>query len=519
MFSTPIAPEVTRESLGLGVLDSPEFAGLSLDGDLTVGGSILPVVGGQFGLGQNIGSSSALFGGIYVDTVMNASKVQGSSLQVGSATKYLKWGDLAGDIAAYGNIVARPGQSVGFTYDMFGSVQSAGTISANNNMGDPHMRYRSSLHKFQNLAGTADGPVSMGTLTAYGDTELRSNLAIPFGNITLGSIIPSFNPYIQSINGAVDLRSASGVAVKNIAGSAAAPFSASTGAFSDTVTSGSFAFGFDASVGSMRVHQDAGYFVGSRGRVIAPSATTLHACANSGLKVRNYANTADAPITAGLITSNLNSSNTAAETLVDWQQSQSGGKKHFYVKNGSSNPAVVATMEIGINDAIGYGGKLIANVAGVSQCVGVGSSNATLFNATSTIMGIPGQLRMGASPAGYAGFAGDVHLVAAASGNLSVYQGDGTTLGNIQAAYHKGTHFGYLDGPTTGLYVQSNAAITYVQGTQTINYGSTLTTNLVDTKFNEAIGLWGVTPPAVQPSTPVTLADVITILQTYGLCA
>ena len=76
-----------------------------------------------------------------------------------------------------------------------------------------------------------------------------------------------------------------------------------------------------------------------------------------------------------------------------------------------------------------------------------------------------------------------------------------------------GGNFSYLNLANYG------EGIYFVSGGSIIDdYGGSMKIS-GEVSFTEGIGLWNSASPGFQPATPTNLSDVISILQSYGLCS
>jgi hypothetical protein len=95
---------------------------------------------------------------------------------------------------------------------------------------------------------------------------------------------------------------------------------------------------------------------------------------------------------------------------------------------------------------------------------------------------------------------------------LLQFKGSGCGILFSERSTQTNLWFQYADTSTYRLSDQSADLLTVARTTG----NATLAGRLIATK---GLGAFGVTPPATQPATPVTLANVITLLQNAGLCA
>jgi hypothetical protein len=174
-----------------------------------------------------------------------------------------------------------------------------------------------------------------------------------------------------------------------------------------------------------------------------------------------------------------------SDSLAIWPDSQPGSGQSFFSVYGG---AIAPPGDSGQGGAIQDNAQLnLANTIWYGDFNGVGSYGA--------------QVEVQANFSG----AASVQVFSSANTGFAEIQllGTGPTWGLLT-----------LNADTSGLTAHTEAVH--------VSKGATVTASIdYDGRITCAgsLGIWGHAAPASQPATAVTLADVIAILQTYGLCA
>lgn len=127
-------------------------------------------------------------------------------------------------------------------------------------------------------------------------------------------------------------------------------------------------------------------------------------------------------------------SNSAAPPfLIDFAESQSGGKKQAFIL--ASTGAAPQIMQFGMDDRVGYGVRFIANVSGIGQEAGIqNSAGQGIFAGNTASVGLSPVLKLGGSAnLGPSAFNGNMHVSAPSAGTLIITNGTpgGSTLVGI----------------------------------------------------------------------------------------